>query len=158
MLAQSGIIPQTRIAQFLELPDLNAGYSLANNAINAVLTMIDECLEDDVYDIPEYIPIQMLKEEIVNTQLSLRAANREGNKEDIDKLTKLYQKCDELDAEMAQETMDETAEANAANAEEQAKMAEDAGVPVGQNPLEGITDQMATTDLDMSTPDNNNGW
>ena len=41
-------------------------------------------------EIPDYIPLPMLKNEIVNTQLSLRAANYEKNKKDIDKLTQLY--------------------------------------------------------------------
>ena len=89
-LAAVGVIPQERIAQFMELPDLEGGYSLSNNAINAVLSAIRDCIENDIMEIPDYIPIPMLKTEIVNTQLSLRAANYEKNKDDIDKLTSLY--------------------------------------------------------------------
>jgi hypothetical protein len=91
MLSQAGIIPASRIAQFMEIPDINSGYSLSNNAINAVLTVIDDCIKNDNYDVPDYIPFTMLKEEIINTQLSLRASNYKQNKDDIDKLTKLYQ-------------------------------------------------------------------
>jgi hypothetical protein len=93
MLAQTGIIPQTRIAQFMELPDIQSGYSLSNNAINAVLTCINDCIEKDKFDVPDYIPFLMLKEEIINTQLSLKAAASEqnDNMKDIEKLTRLYE-------------------------------------------------------------------
>lgn len=89
-LAAVGVIPRERIAQFMELPDLEGGYSLSNNAINAVLSVIRDCIENDNFDIPDYIPIDMLMTEIINTQLSLRAANYEKNKDDIDKLNELY--------------------------------------------------------------------
>jgi hypothetical protein len=93
MLAQTGIIPTTRIAQFMELPDIQSGYSLSNNAINAVLTCINDCIEKNVFEVPDFIPFTMLKEEIINTQLSLKAAASEHNDnlEDIAKLTKLYE-------------------------------------------------------------------
>ena len=88
----AGLIPQSRIAQLMDLPDLNLGYTLANNALNAVLTVIDDCIERDIYDVPDYIPSQQLMEEILNTQLSLKAASTDGdNDEDIAKLDKLYE-------------------------------------------------------------------
>ena len=90
MLAQSGIIPQHRIAQFLEIPDLESGYNIASNALSATMSVIDECIEKDLYEVPDYIPYLLLKEEVINTQLSLRSASFEKNKEDIEKLTKLY--------------------------------------------------------------------
>ena len=84
-LAATGIIPSSRIAQFMELPDIPSGYSLTNNAINAVLTTINDCIEKDIFDVPDYLPFAMLKEEIINTQLSLKAAASEfqNNLEDI---------------------------------------------------------------------------
>ena len=93
MLAQTGIIPQTRIAQFMELPDIQSGYSLSNNAINAVLTCINDCIEKNIFEVPDYIPFLMLKEEIINTQLSLKAAasDTNDNTKDIEKLTRLYE-------------------------------------------------------------------
>src|SRR5574344_1946651 len=89
-MVQAGILPAERMAQYMEIPDVNSGYNLANNSINAVLSVIDDCLKNDNYDVPEYIPFDMLKQEIINTQLSLRASNYDENKEDIDKLDKLY--------------------------------------------------------------------
>lgn len=89
-LYAAGLIPQSRIAQLMDLPDLQLGYSLANNSINAVLAVIDDCLENDNFEVPDYIPTQMLLEEIMNTCLSLKSANNPKNKEDIQKLLQLY--------------------------------------------------------------------
>ena len=106
-LAQVGVIPQERIAQFMELPDLEGGYSLSNNAINAVLSVIRDCIESDNYDVPDYIPIPMLKTEIINTQLSLRAANFKRNQEDIEKLNQLYNTVVQMEQQMNQPTPEE---------------------------------------------------
>ena len=89
-LAQSGIIPQSRIASLMELPDIQSGFSLANNAVNAVYAVINDCIENNNFDLPTYVPFTLLKEEIINVQLSLKAANKKGNAEDIEKLEKLY--------------------------------------------------------------------
>lgn len=98
-LYAAGLIPQQRIAQLMDLPDLQLGYSIANNAINAVLSVIDDCLENNNFDIPEYVPNDMLCEEIMNTCLSLKAANNYQNNADIDKLLQLYQKAKMLNIE-----------------------------------------------------------
>ena len=89
-LAQSGIIPQSRIASLMELPDIQSGFSLANNAVNAVYAVINDCIENNNFDLPTYVPFTLLKEEIINVQLSLKAANKKANAEDIEKLQKLY--------------------------------------------------------------------
>lgn len=102
-LAQAGVIPQSRISQFMEIPDLQGGYSIANNAINAVMSIIQDCVNNDVFDIPEYIPLSLLEDEILNTQLSLRAANYEMNRESITKLSTLYSMCIEKEKALAEE-------------------------------------------------------
>ena len=89
-LAQSGIIPQSRIASLMELPDIQSGFSLANNAVNAVYAVINDCIENNNFELPTYVPFTLLKEEIINVQLSLKAANKKANAEDIEKLQKLY--------------------------------------------------------------------
>lgn len=74
-LAQAGIIPQSHIATLMELPDLQSGYNIANNAYNAVMTFIDDTIKYGVPEfIPEYLPTDkggLLESEIVNTMLSL---------------------------------------------------------------------------------------
>lgn len=92
-LAQAGIIPATQIASLLEIPDINRGYSAANNGFNATMTLIDACIYEDKYDVPDYIPFQMIYEQIVNMQLSLKAAEggTDSNEKDIEKLSRLFQ-------------------------------------------------------------------
>ena len=89
-LVNSGYISRQRAASLMEIPDLQQGYSLANNALNAVLAVIDDCIERDIYDIPIYIPTKLLLEEIANTCLSLRAASNDENDIAIQKLMELY--------------------------------------------------------------------
>ena len=114
VLAQAGVISQTRIAQLMEIPDLESGYSMANNSINAVMTVIDDCIMKDEYEVPDYIPIPLLKEELINTMLSLRASDHPKNVLDIAKLTQLYQNVCDKESQSA-ETIAE------ANGGEQAK-------------------------------------
>ena len=168
MLAQSGIIPQSRIAQFLELPDIQTGFSLSGNAINAVLTVISNCVEHDVMEVPDYLPFQMLKEEIINTQLSLKAAGGPENKNegDIQKLTVLYQTVEQKEQEW-QSTIQ--AQQQQEMMAQQAAMAQQAGVPnAGPNVLsqeaqmtQAPQGQPIQPDMDMETQQGgaaNGGW
>ena len=91
VLAQSGVIPTEKIAQLMEIPDLESGYSMANNSMNAVMSVIDDCIMKDNYDIPDYVPLPLLRRETLNTCMSLRASDYEKNAEDIAKLIQLYQ-------------------------------------------------------------------
>lgn len=154
-LATAGIIPRERIAQFMQIPDLESGYSMSNNAINAVMSVIDDCIQNDEYEIPEYIPYDMLKEEILNTQLSLRAANYKRNRKDIDKLMKLYKIAEDNEAKW---------QASAEQQAQQAGKAEEGAIPQQQNILEKETTmtkvpQGQTADMDLSTNDGSvTGW
>ena len=130
-LAQAGVIPQSRISQFMEIPDLQGGYSIANNAINAVLSSIQDCVNNDVFDIPEYIPLRLLEDEILNTQLSLRSANYEMNRESINKLSRLYAMCLEKEKAIAEEQQKN------ALAEQIGNMAEQGTVEAGLNEAQG---------------------
>ena len=163
MLAQTGIIPQTRIAQFMELPDIQSGYSLSNNAINAVLTCINDCIEKDNFNVPDYIPFLMLKEEIINTQLSLKAAAsaENDNQADIAKLTKLYEAVETKEADWQADQ-----ELNAQMAAMEGERTPE-GLPVGMNilsqeaqmeqvpPTAPMGDMTAGADMAMETPDGN---
>ena len=126
-LAQAGVIPQSRISQFMEIPDLQGGYSIANNAINAVMSIIQDCVNNDVFDIPEYIPLSLLEDEILNTQLSLRAANYEMNRESIAKLSTLYSMCIEKEKALQEEAQKD------AMAEQIGEMAMQGTVDAGLN-------------------------
>jgi hypothetical protein len=151
LLSQAGVIPQERIAQFMELPDLEGGYSLSNNAINAVLSVIRDCIESDNFEVPDYIPIPMLKTEILNTQLSLRAANYQKNADDIAKLDRLYDAAVETEKQVNQPTPEEQAIAQQQQemmaqqmAMQQQQMAMAQQQPMQQSPV-------PTADMDMAT-------
>ena len=160
MLAQTGIIPQTRIAQFMELPDIQSGYSLSNNAINAVLTCINDCIEKDVFEVPDFIPFTMLKEEIINTQLSLKAAASEHNDnlEDIAKLTKLYESVEIKEADWQADQVLEQKETALDGGETEEGLppsmtnilTQEANMIPVQAPMGDMT---AGTDMDIETPD-----
>lgn len=90
MLAQSGILPANRIASLMNMPDLELGYSFADNSLNAVQSVIENCIEHDDYEVPPFISIEELKPEIINMCLQLQSSDEKGNKKDIDKLMKLY--------------------------------------------------------------------
>ena len=98
-LAQAGVIPQSHIATLMELPDLQNGYNLANNAFNAVYTFIDDVIKNGVPEsIPEYLPTdkgQLLETEIVNTMLSL-AVKPVDNANEIATLKQLLMKLQEV--------------------------------------------------------------
>ena len=151
-LAQVGVIPQERIAQFMELPDLEGGYSLSNNAINAVLSVIRDCIESDSFEVPDYIPIPMLKTEIINTQLSLRAANFKKNNDDIQKLNQLYNAAVEMENQINQPTPQEQMMAQQQQmlaeqqAQQQALMAQQMAMQQGAVPPQG-----QPVDMDMQS-------
>jgi hypothetical protein len=160
MLAQTGIIPQTRIAQFMELPDIQSGYSLSNNAINAVLTCINDCIEKDKFDVPDYIPFLMLKEEIINTQLSLKAAASPNNDniKDIEKLTRLYESVELKEADWEADQVLEAKEMNLEGGETPEGLppsmtnilTQEANMTPVQAP---VGDMNAGADMDVNTPD-----
>ena len=98
-LSQAGVIPQSHIATLMELPDLQSGYNLSNNAFNSVYTFIDNVLVSGILPdkIPAYLPKNkggLLETEIVNTMLSL-SIKPEINAKEIDLLQQLFSKVQE---------------------------------------------------------------
>lgn len=98
-LASAGVIPQSHIATLMELPDLQSGYNIANNAFNAVYTFIEDVITNGVPEfIPEYLPTDkggLLETEVVNTMLSL-AVKPLQNANEINTLKQLLAKVQEV--------------------------------------------------------------
>lgn len=155
MLAQAGILPQSRIAQYMEIPDINSGYSLSNNAINAVLSVIDDCIQKDKFDVPDYIPFTMLKEEIINTQLSLRSANYEKNSDDIEKLQKLYAITEEKEREWMSTIENANADTDTEMTDEENPLPQGTNVLTQEANMQRV-DNPNNMDLETSTGDG--GW
>lgn len=151
MLVQAGIIPKARVAQFMQLPDLEGGYSIAQDALNAVNVVILDCLEKGIYEVPDYIPFDLLREEILHTQLTLKSAGTKKNEEDIQKLTKLFESIEDRTQEYAAEGIETTAEVtedvangNASDAIEQVEeTVKDAPEPSGQEAIDKIEQPMS---------------
>lgn len=94
-LEAKGYINKNQAMSYYNIPDTDAAYNYANNSYNAVQEIISEALYEEDYTIPDYIPLDMLKQEIVNTMLSLRAVQNESNLASIQKLEVLYKEaCD----------------------------------------------------------------
>jgi hypothetical protein len=132
-LAMAGVIPAARISQLMQIPDLEMGYSLSNNAIDAVMAVIKDCIENDNFDVPEFIPFELLKEEIINTELALTSGGYGRNKADIKKLEMLYENVEN----MAQAWKDSALQNQDATIQEaQAQQANQMGMTYNQNVLE----------------------
>ena len=83
------------------------------------MTLIDACIYEDKFDIPDYIPFEMIKEQIVNMQLSLKAAEggTDSNEKDIEKLQKLFEAVEEKEGELnAIQTQTQAQDVNTNNA------------------------------------------
>lgn len=102
-MKNDGLLPASEILGLMELPDLQRGYNISNNVHNAVMTVIENCIDNDDYDIPIFIPREVLKSEIRSCCLNLEAINNEKNKKDIDRLLKLYDKVVEFDQMQAEQ-------------------------------------------------------
>lgn len=154
-LAQSGIIPQSRIAALMELPDIQSGFSLANNAVNAVYAVINDCIENNNFELPTYVPFTLLKEEIINVQLSLKAANKKGNAEDIEKLQKLYSIVEDKELEF-QKSSEEMAmeQANA----EQGKNTNILEQEAGTYNMENVPTEYNYNNADMDLSTSKSNW
>ena len=142
-LAQAGVIPQSHIATLMELPDLQSGYNIANNAINAVYTFIDDVLQYGVPDfIPEYLPTDkggLLETEITNTILSL-AIKPIDNAREIEILKQLFVKIQEV--QLNSQTNAEMF------ATQQLSMELNQAMPQIQ---QGVADAVAETEANMDT-------
>ena len=89
-LAANGWINQSQAMNLFGIPDSDAAYNYMNCSYNAIQEIINEALYEENYTIPDYIPIDQLKGEIVTTMLSLRAVQNESNLGAIERLQNLY--------------------------------------------------------------------
>lgn len=109
MYIQSGLVPQELIGSLLNIPDLDLTYSYMTNHFDAVQTVIDRCLFEDVFEIPPFVSYMALAKEILNIQLLLYGADPEGNIGECNKLSKLFQICYESNEQMAAMMSDQQA-------------------------------------------------
>lgn len=112
MLVANGIIPRSRAAIYYGMPDSDAAYSYANNSINAVLAVINQAIVSNDFEIPDYVPLDLLKSEITNTLLNMKSVENVNNQDDIEKLKLLYQEVLNKQKVMNSQVMNEQAQAD----------------------------------------------
>ena len=162
-LAQAGVIPSTMIARYMEIPDLEGGYSLATNANDAVDAIIDRVLTERKIELPSYIPFTLLKETVINTQLMLTAANLDDNKDDIELLQQLYDEA-EMQEKQWLGTINEAAAAVQSEASEIGNVTnvleQEAGmVQAGTVPEQAVAEQAPNMPQPEQTPTGREtGW
>jgi hypothetical protein len=148
-LAQAGIIPATQIASLLELPDIQRGYNVANNAYSATMTLIDQVIYEDKYEVVDYVPFQMVKEQIINMELSLRSASMDGgNDDDIKKLEKYYKMVEEREMYLSQDEGGMQMQANNQDVSQNNMYSAQNNAEFGN----GVTDTMNSTEEGVANP------
>ena len=97
----------------------------------------------------------MLKEEIINVQLSLKAANKKANAEDIEKLQKLYSIVEDKELEF-QKSSEEMAmeQANA----EQGKNTNILEQEAGTYNIDNVPTEYNYNDADMDLSTSKSNW
>jgi len=108
MLKQLGV-PKNELISLTEIPDIDRGFTIMTNAFDAVNAVINDCIDNDNFDVPSFIPFVMLMDEIQSTQLNLTACGYQKNKPTIDKLQKLYDIVSEMNKQVeAANAIDQT--------------------------------------------------
>jgi hypothetical protein len=102
-LSQVGMIKPSKLARFLDMPDLSEVYNLATAAQDAVDKVIQLALEEDYFDIPKFVSYELLEESITTMQNQLLGAYTSKNKEVVESLKKLQRLDDILQGIMMRE-------------------------------------------------------
>ncbi len=85
-LSQIGLITADKLATFLDSPDLEDVYKNAASVADAVEAVIDNAINKDDYEIPDYISYQNLLQSILGWENKLYAS---GDTESLEKVHKL---------------------------------------------------------------------
>ena len=89
-MSQVGLVPASKIARYLDQPDLMDAFKGASAVQDAIDTVIEKAIEDDVYDIPEYINYAQLSSEIALMQNQMFSClNNKKSQEALNRLNKL---------------------------------------------------------------------
>ena len=98
-MSQIGLIAPSKAAELMDMPDLTDAYTDAESAEMAVAAVINNAVEYDLYDVPDYISLTSLAREITleQNQLFISMSAGKDNSEVAESLRRL----NELDAIVA---------------------------------------------------------
>lgn len=88
-LSQVGLIPQSKIGRYLEMPDLSEVFNIMTAAQDAVDKVIQLAIEEDIYEIPKYVSYDLLGKSITAMQNQLLGAYTRNNPETLEALAKV---------------------------------------------------------------------
>lgn len=132
-LSQVGLITTDKIAQFLDSPDLEDAYGEASSITDAVEACIENAINDDNYEIPDYVSYQHLLTRCLSWENKLYASN---DLESLGKVEKLKQKLLEI--------MDEEGFADLSNQPIEETLRTDQMSAVGATPEQELAAQADT--------------
>lgn len=120
-MSQVGLIPASKIANYLNMPDLQDAYMGASAVQDAIDSVIDNCINKDIYTIPDFVNYQQLSQTIALVQNQLFACtDNEKARSALLKLKKLDEVLNNILIENGyiDLTPDENAEGEAVNGED----------------------------------------
>lgn len=132
-LSQIGLITTDKIAQFLDSPDLEDAYGEASSITDAVEACIENAINDDIYEIPDYVSYQHLLTRCLSWENKLYASN---DLESLKKVETLKQKLLEI--------MDEEGFADLSNQPIEETLQTDQMAAVGATPEQELAAQADT--------------
>lgn len=93
-LSQTGLINPAKIAMYLDTPDMEEAYKGTQAVYAGINKTIEDAIDNEVYDIPEFINYKQLAQEIAITEnelFSSKTGDKKGDKE-IDEALERVQK------------------------------------------------------------------
>lgn len=90
-MSQIGLITPSKIAELMDMPDLTGAYTDAESAEMAVAAVINNAVEYDLYDVPDYVSLTSLAREITleQNQLFISMSAGKDNSEVAESLRRL---------------------------------------------------------------------
>lgn len=108
-MSQIGLITPSKAAELMDMPDLSDAYTDAESKEMAIAAVVNNAVEYDLYDIPDYIDLQGLAREIALEQNQMFVSLRQGKEyakaneeiaESLKRLAKLDEMCSERMVEL----------------------------------------------------------
>ena len=83
-LSQTGLISPAKVSLYLDTPDMEEAYKGAQAVYNGISATIENAIDNEIYDIPEFVNYKQLAQEIAITENELyssKTGDKKGDKE-----------------------------------------------------------------------------
>ena len=152
-LINGGWVSREVGATMLDIPDSEKAHALSAQSYNAVCSFINSWIDGEIKEIPFYIPIENLKQEIRSIILSTIGSRNKETEKIVKSLSELYEKAMMLDMEMKNAQTEEEmasqeqqieegqAEVDALSQQEEVPQPEAPQEPPAEQPVEEVSDE-----------------